>query len=140
MKRSVRVELFGTCLTGALLCLACTTLRTGVAFTPHADAPELTTRPDGCYVEVLELGREPRRRYLAVGTLQLRVSDEDLRFPAVSVADRFRKAGCEYGVFLVKDIKAFPDPGRGVVEYSATAALWLDDQGIPIVVPTGAAQ
>lgn len=109
-------------------------------FTPHPDAPVLTPRPDGCYVEVLELGREPTRPHLDVGTLSLRVPNDDLRLPGSSVAERFREAGCAYGAFIVKDVKAYPDPARGVVEYQATAALLLDEKGEPLLVPSAREQ
>lgn len=123
-----------------LVALACTTLSTGVVFTPHADAPALTPRPDGCYVEVLEVGQEPTRPHVVVGALFLRVTKDDLRLSATSIAERFREAGCAYGAFLIKDLKAYPDPARGVVEYQATAALLIDERGEPLLVPSSRAE
>lgn len=118
-----------------LLAVSCASLTTGVKWEPKADAPKLPSRGDGCYVEVYELGNEPPRPYRVVGELSMRLDAEELRSGGgQGVSDRFKKAACEYGIFLVKDIKSYPDTSRGGAEYEAKAAVFLDDKGEPILV------
>lgn len=121
-----------------LLAIGCASATTGVKWEPRADAPPLPSRGGGCYVEVYELGKEPARPYLVVGVLTLKLDAEDLRTGGgQGITDRFKKAACEYGVFMVKDIKAYPDTTRGGAEYEAKAAVFLDDKGQPILVRSG---
>jgi hypothetical protein len=114
--------------------VGCKSLTTGVKWEPRPDAPDLPARGDGCYVEVFELGREPERPYLVVGTLVLELSGDDLRSGGgQSVAKRFKEAACERGVFLVKDVKGYPNTVTGGVLYEAKAAVLLDENGQPIL-------
>ncbi len=117
----------------------CASTLSGVKWQPAADAPPLPSRGAGCYVEVYELGNEPERPYRVVGVLTLKVSGEELRSGGggQGISERFQKSACEYGVFLVKDIKAYPDTTRGGVEYEAKAAVFLDESGQPILVRSG---
>lgn len=118
--------------------VACASTTTGVKWAAHDDAPALPSRGDGCYVEVYELGNEPARPYQVVGVLTLRLGADELSSGGgQGIADRFKKAACEYGVFLVKDIKAYPDTTRGGAEYEAKGAVFLDDEGRPILVRSG---
>lgn len=117
--------------------LACAGMTTGVKWHPRGDAPTLPSRGDGCYVEVYEAGKAPTRPYQVVGTLELSLDADQLASSGgQGVAERFKKAACEYGVFLVTDIKMFPDPTRGGASYEAKGAVYLDDEGRPILVRT----
>lgn len=118
--------------------VACASTTTGVKWQPRDDAPSLPSRGGGCYVEVYELGNEPERPYQVVGVLTLRLSADELQSGGgQGISERFKKAACEYGVFLVKDIKAYPDTTRGGAEYEAKGAVFLDDNGRPILVRSG---
>lgn len=118
--------------------LACASATTGVNWQPRDDAPTLPSRGDGCYVEVYETGKEPTRPYQVVGKLRLKLDRDELASGGgQGVAQRFKRAACEYGVFLVTDIKAFPDATRGGAEYEAKGAVYLDDEGRPILVRSG---
>lgn len=116
----------------------CASVTSGVKWHPHADAPALENRGDGCYVEVYELGNAPTRPHQVVGTLELSLDAQELSSGGgQGVAERFQKAACEYGVFLVTDIKAFPDTTRGGASFEAKGAVYLDEQGRPILVRSG---
>jgi hypothetical protein len=120
------------------LCLgACKTMTSGVSFERKTDAPELGGRGDGCYVEIFELGNEPERAYQVVGVMTLELSNEQIKNgQGEDVARRFKEAACGYGAFMVKDIKTYPEPTSGRVLYEAKAAVFLDENGKPILQKT----
>lgn len=113
---------------------ACKSATTGVKWEPKSGAPDLGSRGDGCYVEMYEAGREPERPYKVVGKLVLDLNRDAVKGGGgADVSSRFKQAACEYGVFLIKDVKTFPDPTSGAIFYEATAAVWVNEKGEPIL-------
>lgn len=117
----------------SLLLPACSGLRGQAKFEPLPDAPPLTPRANNCHVEVLELGKTFSRDHQVVGTLLMELSRDDLASEGGrGVTERLRAAACERGLYVVRDIKAYPNVATGAVLYEAKGAVLLDDEGRPI--------
>lgn len=114
--------------------VACKSVTSGVKWEPKPDIPDLGNRGGGCYVELYEVGREPDRPYKIVGTMVLDLNRDQMKAGGgADVAKRFKESACEYGVFLIKDVKTYPEPTSGRMLYEAKAAVWIDENGDPIL-------
>lgn len=109
----------------------CPSTRSGVKFEPLPDAPVLEPRPEGCHVDIHERGKPVTRPHKVVGTLVLEASRDQVQAEGgAGVTERMKTAACTYGIFIVKDIKAYPNAGvQGGVVYEAEAAVLLDENG-----------
>lgn len=109
---------------------SCAGVRSNVRFEPAPDAPALRPRPEGCHVDIHELGNEVTRPHKVVGSLVLEASQDELRdVGGQGISDRLRAAACANGAFIVKDLKAYPNSVTGGVLYEAKAAVILDERG-----------
>ena len=129
MKRSAISSLLAV-----LLLAGCAT--TGIKYEKAEGAPELPGRGAGCHVEIMELGRELEHEYefKTMGTLVWKLSAAELRAldGEEAIQKRLLKAACEYGLYVVTDITAYPNSQYGGATYEAKGGVLLDKEGNPI--------
>lgn len=114
----------------------------GAKFTLKEGAREGQPRPEGCHVEVVMKGTDPKidYDYEVIGEIELRRSKKQMQQSGPQAAmTALKNEGCKHGAFVLVDVEARVTPNGGVT-YWANLAVPTEqlvaaphaDAGVPV--------